>query len=67
MKVNSLTSNPVLLGAAVGVPVGLALTVTLAVTQPWYRHLLVWSWTNPYLLGAGALVGLYLGWKSEQV
>ena len=57
---NSFKSIPAHLkyGMLTGLILGLGLTAILFLTVDWYHDLLVWSWTNPWMLAAGATVGL---------
>ena len=41
----------------IGSTIGAATTIGLTVFVPWYRELLVWSWTNPWLWLLGGLGG----------
>ena len=40
---------------------GLGLTYLLFTQVGWYHDLVVWSWTNPWMLLVGAAVGLGIG------
>ena len=48
-----------------GLVLGLLLTGYLFFNVTWYHDLLVWSWTNPWLLVPGALVGVAVGVLSD--
>ena len=41
-----------------GVGIGLTFSATLFFTVPWYHDLVVWTWTNPWLVGVGAIAGI---------
>jgi len=44
----------------IGLPIGALLTVYMFNNVQWYHDWLVWSWTNPWLLGFGLLSGIGL-------
>ncbi len=57
---NSFKSLPAHLkyGMLTGSFLGLVFTAILFLTVDWYHDMLIWAWTNPWMLAAGATVGL---------
>ena len=52
---SNLTINQ---SAALGAGIGLSISAVMFFTVPWYHSMIVWSWSNPWLLGAGFVVGV---------
>lgn len=60
-------NNPAINGALIGAPIGLTIAWYWFNTWDWYHNYVIGAFTNPYLLGFGALLGLGYGiWEDSQ-
>ena len=59
-KLFATLPKDVQIGLTIGIPLGALLTLYMFNNVQWYHDWLVWSWTNPWLLGAGLLSGIVI-------
>ena len=60
------SNNNAINGALIGAPIGLTIAWYWFNTWDWYHNYVIDCWTNPYLLGFAALLGVgYATWDKS--